>query len=68
MKRDLGIGWREPLRRLPFAFGGLLAMVLLSDCTDPGGPSFVTLGVDMRTGVARFGGTGGTGSVTSRPA
>jgi hypothetical protein len=64
MIRAFGIG--ELLRRLTFAVAGLGATVLLSDCTDPGGPSLVTLGVDVDPLVARFGGIGGTGTVPSR--
>jgi hypothetical protein len=68
MKRVFGIGLRESLRRLTFAFGGLFAIVLLSDCADPGGPSLVTLGVDVEPNAQRLGGIGGTGTVTQRPA
>jgi hypothetical protein len=44
---------------------------VLADCTDAGGPSFITLGVDVTPVTATFGtggtvGTGGTG--TYRPA
>src|SRR5262245_6341092 len=55
MISGLGIDVREALRRLTFSCALLAAAVPLSDCADPGGPSLVTLGVDVDPSVARFG-------------
>jgi hypothetical protein len=68
MIRALVIGAREWFGRLMFAVAAFGGAVLLADCTDPGGPSLVTLGVDVEPLVARFGGIGGTGPMVSNPA
>lgn len=47
MSRVFRIDVCESLRRLSLLAGALTSCVLLSDCTDAGGPSFVTLGVDV---------------------
>ena len=67
MSEIFGIDLRNSLRRLAAVAGALTGSVLLSDCTDAGGPSFLTIGVDVTPVVASFGAPDG-GTVTPRPA
>jgi hypothetical protein len=53
---------RASLGRLIFALFVIASPILLSDCLDAGGPSFITLGVSAEPAPVMLGGFGGSSS------